>query len=234
MPIYILTDEIAFPPPNLATEDGLLALGGDLSVDRLVEAYRNGIFPWYSDGEPLLWWSPDPRLIIYPHQYRPAKSLRQIINQKHFEVAFDTHFKEVIAACAENPRKDQEGTWITPEMEKAYINLHQAGYAHSVEAFQDGKLVGGLYGVSLGKAFFGESMFFRVSNASKVAFHHLVNFCQENSFQFIDAQQDTPHMRRLGGVLVSRRDFLFLLGKALKAPTIKGKWNINEKMNNKL
>lgn len=229
MPIHVLTDEIAFPSPNLATEEGLLALGGDLSTQRLLEAYRNGIFPWYSEGEPLLWWSPDQRLIIYPSQYKAAKSLRQIINQKRFEVAFDTHFEEVIAACAENPRKDQEGTWITPEMEEAYINLHKAGYAHSVETFENGELVGGLYGVSLGKAFFGESMFFRASNASKVAFHHLVNFCQENNFQLIDAQQDTPHMRRLGGVLVSRKDFLFLLTKALKAPTIKGKWNINEK-----
>jgi len=229
MPIHLLTNEIKFPSPNLATDEGLVALGGDLSVERLVEAYSNGIFPWFSEGEPILWWSPHPRLVVFPKDYKPAKSLRQKLNQKKFEVAFDSNFEGVIKECALSPRKDQEGTWITPEMEQAYINLHKAGYAHSVEAYKNGQLAGGLYGVSLGKVFFGESMFFNVSDASKVAFHYLVRFCLKNGFHFIDAQQDTSHLKRLGGILVSRKEFLFLLREALKAPTIKGKWNFNER-----
>ena len=228
MPVQILTDEIKFPSPNLATEDGLVALGGDLRVERLLEAYRNGIFPWYSEGEPLLWWSPHPRMVVFPRDYKPAKSLRPALNQQKFAITFDRRFEDVIHECARIPRDNQHGTWITPEMQEAYVNLHKAGYAHSVETYQNGELVGGLYGVSLGKAFFGESMFYKVSDASKIAFHYLVEFCREKDFQLIDAQQDTPHLKRLGGVLVSRKDFLFLLGKALEAPTIKGKWNYKE------
>ena len=228
MPIQVLTSEIKFPSPNLATEEGLLAIGGDLRVERLLEAYRNGIFPWFSEGEPILWWSPTPRLVVFPADYKPAKSLRQKINQKKFDIAFDTNFEEVIKECALLSRNDQYGTWITPEMEEAYINLHKAGYAHSVESYQNGRLVGGLYGVSLGRAFFGESMFFTVSDASKVAFHYLVKYAVENDFELIDAQQDTPHLRRLGGTLISRQEFLILLGKALKAPTIKGKWSYKD------
>ncbi|MCF8309498.1 MAG: leucyl/phenylalanyl-tRNA--protein transferase [Bacteroidales bacterium] len=228
MPVQILTDEIKFPSPNLATEDGLVALGGDLRVERLVEAYRNGIFPWYSEGEPLLWWSPHPRLVVFPRDYKPAKSLRPALNQQKFAITFDRRFEDVIYECARIPRDNQHGTWITPEMQEAYVNLHKAGYAHSVETYQNDELVGGLYGVSLGKAFFGESMFYKVSDASKIAFHYLVEFCRKNDFHLIDAQQDTPHLKRLGGVLVSRKDFLFLLGKALEAPTIKGKWNYKE------
>ncbi len=228
MPIQLLTNEIKFPSPNLATEEGLLAIGGDLSAERLMEAYKNGIFPWFAEGEPILWWSPDPRLVVYPKDYKPAKSLRQKINQKRFEVASDTHFEEVIKECASASRNDQYGTWITPKMEQAYIRLHKKGYAHSVEAYQNGELVGGLYGVSIGGAFFGESMFFKISDASKIAFHYLVQFSLKKNFLFIDAQQDTPHLRRLGGVLVSRKEFLFLLGEALKAPTIKGKWSLNK------
>jgi leucyl/phenylalanyl-tRNA--protein transferase len=210
----------------MATEDGLLAFGGDLSLARLLDAYRHGIFPWYNEDEPILWWSPSPRMVVYPERYKPAKSLKQTIRKQVFDVKADTRFEQVIHACGDVPRQNQYGTWLTDEMRAAYINLHQAGYAHSFEAYQNGKLVGGLYGVSLGKAFFGESMFHIVSDASKVAFYYLTAFCRENGFLFIDAQQDTSHIRSLGGVLISRDDFLSLLSQSNQAPSLKGKWNI--------
>src|SRR5436309_2899853 len=174
MPIYRLVEELVFPPPEYADPSGLLAVGGDLSSERLLEAYRLGIFPWYSEDQPILWWSPDPRLILELNDFKPSRSLRKTIRKGIFQVSFDRAFEDVIRACASVPREGQRGTWITPEMQEAYIDLHGLGYAHSVESWLQGKLAGGIYGVSLGKAFFGESMFQRVSNASKVALAMLV------------------------------------------------------------
>lgn len=227
MPVFVLSDENVFPPPNLATKEGLLAIGGDLSTKRLIEAYSNGIFPWYSEGEPIMWWSPSPRMVVIPNEYHPPKNLRRTVRKKIFDISFDNAFDEVTRACASVPRHDQDDTWITPEMRGAYYKLHQEGLAHSVEAWQNGELVGGLYGVSLGKAFFGESMFYKVTDASKVAYHYLLQFALQNNFYLIDAQQDTPHLRRLGGKLLNRGEFLSLLHQALKHPTLKGHWKMN-------
>ncbi|WP_319526058.1 leucyl/phenylalanyl-tRNA--protein transferase [uncultured Desulfosarcina sp.] len=217
MPVFALSERLSFPPPHLAIKEGLLAVGGDLSVERLVLAYRSGIFPWYSEGEPILWWSPDPRLVLYPDELRISRSLRKVIKRKLFHITFDQDFEAVITGCAEARRSYGEGTWITEEMKFAYIELHRQGYAHSVEAWQDGKLVGGLYGVAIGRAFFGESMFSRVSNASKVAFASLVETLQKNNFTIIDCQVRTDHLMRFGAREVSRKVFLEQLGKALIA-----------------
>lgn len=226
MPVYVLSDEIVFPPVNLATHEGLLAIGGDLSTARLLEAYRNGIFPWYSEGEPIMWWSPTPRMVVLPGNYRPSKSLRQKLRKNVFSIRFDTSFREVMLGCAKALRNGQEGTWITAEMQEAYYKLHKQGYAHSVEAYQNNQLVGGLYGISLGKAFFGESMFYDVTDASKVTYHHLMEFVSCNGFKVVDAQQDTPHLRKLGGTLLDRDDFISLLRNALRSPTLKGPWSL--------
>ena len=224
MPVFALDDRIVFPDPGLADESGLLAVGGDLSMKRLVLAYSNGIFPWYSEGEPIMWWSPDPRMVLFPDDFKVSKSLKQTIRNKNFEVRFDYNFEEVIDNCSKTLRKDQEGTWITKEMKAAYIKLHEAGYAHSVETYYDGRLAGGLYGISLGKAFFGESMFFKEKDASKIAFYFLSEKIRGWNFNFIDAQIETSHLKNLGAVSISRNDFLIMLKKALKYPTIKGKW----------
>ena len=227
MPVFVLSDENVFPSPNLATTEGLLAIGGDLSTKRLIEAYSNGIFPWYSEGEPIMWWSPSPRMVVIPEDYTPSKNLRRTVRKNIFDISFDNAFDEVTRACASVPRHDQDDTWITPEMREAYHNLHQEGLAHSVEAWQNGELVGGLYGVSLGRVFFGESMFHKVTDASKVAYYHLLQFALQNNFELIDAQQDTPHLRRLGGKLLNRDEFLSLLRQALKHRTLKGPWKMN-------
>lgn len=224
MPVFALTDEIIFPDPSMAEDDGLLAFGGDLSAERLILAYASGIFPWFSDGDPILWWSPDPRLIILPGEYKSSKSLRQTIRTKRFEVRFDTAFEQVINACSTVKRKGEVGTWITEEMKSAYIHLHELGFAHSVETYLDGTLVGGLYGVSLGKAFFGESMFHYQRDASKVAFYFLVKRLIEWEFNLIDSQVETVHLKSLGGKLIDREKFLQLLTSSLNHPTYKGKW----------
>ncbi len=214
MPVYQLPDdELVFPHPELANENGLLAVGGDLSAARLVLAYSNGIFPWYNEGEPILWWSPDPRLVLFPREFKRHKSLHLLVNKKRFEVTFNSAFKEVIKQCGRVPRKGQPGTWITKEMEIAYIKLHNLQIAQSVEVWEEGKLVGGLYGLLLGKVFFGESMFHTVDNASKVAFWHLIDKLIEQGVQLVDAQQDTPHLRSLGARPVPRKEFLKLLKK---------------------
>ena len=217
MPVFALSDRLSFPPPHLAIKEGLLAVGGDLSVERLLLAYRSGIFPWYSEGEPILWWSPDPRLVLYPDELRISRSLRKVIKRKIFHITFDQDFEAVITGCAEARRSYGEGTWITEEMKSAYINLHRQGYAHSVEVWQDEKLVGGLYGVAVGRAFFGESMFSRVSNASKVAFVSLVEALQKKCFTIIDCQVRTDHLIRFGAREISRKLFLEQLGKAVVA-----------------
>ncbi len=194
-----------------------MAVGGDLSVDRLLMAYRSGIFPWYSEGDPILWWSPDPRLVLYPDELRISKSLRRFINKRVFQITFDQAFEGVIRGCAETKRAYGEGTWITDEMKDAYCRLHRHGYAHSVEAWHSNKLVGGLYGVILGRVFFGESMFSQVSNSSKVAFVRLVQHLQRMNFKLIDCQVKTDHLMRFGAREVPRKLFLEQLEKAVDA-----------------
>jgi leucyl/phenylalanyl-tRNA--protein transferase len=213
-----------FPDPFLTGEDGLLAAGGTLDVDVLLEAYSRGIFPWYSEGSPILWWSPDPRMVLFPEKFRLSKSLAQTIRNKEFETRMDTAFQEVIKQCARQPRPGQAGTWITREMTDAYIRLHEEGYAHSVEAYWQGRLIGGLYGVSLGASFFGESMFHHERDASKVALHRLVEFAIENEFIFIDTQQSTRHMKSLGAEEIPRDKFISLLERSLQTETLRGNW----------
>ena len=215
MPVFRLTKELIFPNPELSEEDGLLALGGDLSEDRILLAYSMGIFPWYSDGPPILWWSPDPRLVLIPAELKISRSLRQVINKGLFTIKMDTAFAEVIRNCAVIRREGQQGTWITEEMIGAYIRLHHAGYAHSIESWQDGELVGGLYGIALGKAFFGESMFAKKSSASKIALVALAEYLRALDYSFIDCQVTTEHLKSLGAREVPRREFLRMLKEAL-------------------
>ena len=224
MPISILPDPFVFPSPRLATPEGILAVGGDLSLERLLLAYSQGIFPWFSDEEPLLWWSPDPRLVLYPEELKVSKSLKKIIKQGRFHITADTAFDRVIKACSSVKRKNNEGTWIVDEMIKAYSLLHEAGFVHSIEAWYQGELVGGLYGVSLGRCFFGESMFTRASNASKTAFVSLVEYLNRFSFDLIDCQVTTNHLLSLGAREIPRSLFLEQLQESLKIPAMKGKW----------
>src|SRR5688572_20062046 len=226
MPIFRLVDEPIFPPPDYADPSGLLAVGGDLSSQRLLEAYRLGIFPWYSDDQPILWWSPDPRLILDLGEFRISRSLRKTLKKETFQVTFDRAFEEVIQACSSAPGSGQSGTWITEEMKEAYIRLHGLGYAHSVESWFAGKLAGGLYGVSLGKCFFGESMFHFETDASKVALATLVERLKAWDFHFIDAQMTTEHMLKLGAKEMPRRLFLKRLQSALSHPTKRGRWRL--------
>jgi leucyl/phenylalanyl-tRNA--protein transferase len=228
MPIFRLVDEPVFPPPDYADPSGLLAVGGDLSCERLLEAYRLGIFPWYSDDQPILWWSPDPRLVLRLDEFKVSRSLRQTLKKDVFKVTFDRAFEEVIRGCASAPRQGQRGTWITKEMQEAYIELHGLGFAHSVETWWGEELAGGLYGVSLGKAFFGESMFHRRTDASKVALAVLVETLQTWGFHFIDAQMTTEHLLRFGAAEMPRRVFLKRLQSALRHPTKRGKWRIEK------
>jgi leucyl/phenylalanyl-tRNA---protein transferase len=198
--------ELTFPDPRTANEAGIVAWGGDLSPNRLLLAYRSGIFPWYAKGDPILWWSPDPRLILELDDFKLRRSLKK--RKKHFDIRIDSAFEKVMIACSTTPREGQNGSWILPEMVEAYSVLHDMGYAHSVEAYQEGKLVGGLYGVAIGKVFCGESMFAHVSDASKVAFAFLVERLKEWGFEFVDAQVPTEHLKSLGAVEISRENFL--------------------------
>ena len=206
--------DYSFPPLEAASPEGLLAVGGDLSPDRLLSAYRRGIFPWFSQGQPILWWSPDPRAVLYPAAVHVSRSLRRSLRKSEFSVTTDQAFGEVIARCAQN-RKDQDGTWITPEMQDAYIALHHLGFAHSVETWRAGELVGGLYGVSIGKAFFGESMFSRVSDASKTALVGLAKTLTQSGYHFIDCQIRSAHLDSLGAQSISRADFSQALKDAI-------------------
>jgi leucyl/phenylalanyl-tRNA--protein transferase len=204
--------EIFFPDVEeaLREPDGLLAVGGDLKPARLLYAYRNGIFPWFGPDQPILWWAPDPRLVLFPDQLHISRSLSKTLRKQLFTVTFDTAFAQVVSECAE-PRPGQAGTWITPEMQAAYIRLHELGHAHSVECWQQGKLVGGLYGIAIGHVFFGESMFTRVADASKVGFVTLVQKLQASGYQLIDCQVHTDHLESLGATLIPRPDFTRLL-----------------------
>ncbi len=225
MPIYFLGDDPeAFPPPEKADRSGLLAVGGDLTPERLLSAYARGIFPWYSAGQPILWHSPNPRFVLEPDKLHVGKSLRKTLKAGTYEVRYDTAFADVITACGQAPRPGQDGTWITGEMRDAYVELHRLGFAHSVEAWADGELKGGLYGVSLGAAFFGESMFARAPDASKVAFSTAVERFKGWGFHFIDCQVETEHLARFGAEHWPRRRFLDALATALREPTRRGPW----------
>jgi len=224
MPVFFLSKKLRFPCPCRAREDGLLAVGGDLSPKRLLLAYGMGIFPWFSDQSPILWWSPDPRLVLYPNDIKISKSLERLIRKQVFQITLDEAFNQVITSCAKIRRRENRGSWIVRDMIEAYCKLHESGFAHSVEAWHEGKLAGGLYGVSLGKCFFGESMFTRISNASKVAFVTLVNHLNKLSFDLIDCQVRTEHLIRFGAKEVSRSDFLEQIKKSLNTPTMRGKW----------
>lgn len=203
-----------------------MAVGGDLSRRRLLHAYRRGIFPWYLENEPILWWSPDPRLVLYPSEIRLSKSLKKTIRQRSFQVTADRAFAQVISECARVRTEDGQGTWIGEEMITAYRQLHAAGYAHSLEAWKDGRLAGGLYGVSLGGCFFGESMFTRFSNASKVALAALAAHLLQRDFDLIDCQMTTAHLARFGAREIPRKAFLRQLEKSLAKPTLRGKWEL--------
>jgi leucyl/phenylalanyl-tRNA--protein transferase len=228
MPIFRLSNELIFPPPHLAEDNGLLAVGGDLAEKRLLLAYSMGIFPWYSEGDPILWWSPDPRLVLLPEDLKVSRSLMQKMKKGIFRVTFDTVFEQVIRNCASLHLREDGDTWITNEMIDAYISLHHSGYAHSVETWFEGELAGGLYGISLGSAFFGESMFTIKSDASKVAFVTLVQRLIRWNFTLIDCQTPTAHLKSLGAREIPRNDFLSMLKAALRAPTKKGKWKLED------
>lgn len=224
MPVFALDEPLIFPHPLLREPDGLLAVGGDLSPERILLAYRWGIFPWYHNDQPILWWWLTPRLMVRPHEVHISHSLRNVLNQNRYMVTFDQDFSSVINRCAAVPRKGQHSTWIMPEMIEAYTHLHHLGYAHSVEVRDESGLVGGLYGIALGKIFFGESMFAEKHNASKAGFVYLARHLAAKGFLWIDCQQDTPHMRTLGAHLIAENDFLELLRENQKE-IINGKRN---------
>ena len=234
MPIYMLQDEVYdFPPVNQATQDGLLAIGGDLSPERLLLAYSQGIFPWYNAGEPILWWSLDPRMVMKPTDMKVTKSLWKTIESNKFSCSFDADFESVIRSCATVRRDNNDGnsedadepaTWISEDMIHAYCELHELGFAHSVETYIENDLVGGLYGVSIGKVFCGESMFHTKTDASKVAFYYLCDFLKRNGFELIDAQQETGHLKRLGAAPIPRKEFIKTLKSLVKENSLVGNW----------
>ncbi len=224
MPVFALSEEIVFPNPRLARSDGLLAVGGDLTRERLLLAYRRGIFPWFSAGEPILWWSPNPRLLLFPGRMHVSRSLARTLRRGRFTFTMDRAFPRVMELCGKLREEEGPGTWITPDMLEAYTGLHAAGLAHSVETWEAGELVGGLYGVSLGRCFFGESMFHLSPDASKAALAALSGQLAQWGFHFIDCQMITPHLLSLGAMPVARNDFLTLLEHSLSLPDRRGKW----------
>ena len=228
MPVYRLGPELVFPDPEESEPEGLLAVGGDLAPQRLLLAYASGIFPWYAEGQPILWHSPDPRAVVVPSALHVSRSLDKTLRRRKFEVRLDTAFADVIRACAEVPRRGEEGTWITNDMIRAYERLHESGYAHSAEAWEGDRLVGGVYGISLGGAFFGESMFTRRSDASKVAFTVLMRQLERWHFDFLDCQMRTPHLERMGAVLWPRKAFLAALARSVVRETRCGRWRLDE------
>lgn len=225
MPVFRLPIEHVFPPPHQAEPDGLLAIGGDLSPGRIIRAYASGIFPWFAQGDPILWWSPDPRLVLVPGEFHISHSVRPLIRKKEFQPAFDQNFYQVIRQCALVERKDQPGTWITSSMIRAYSRLHQMGIAHSAEVYRNGRLAGGLYGLCLGRIFFGESMFSLERDASKMALFYLTEELKNIGFALIDAQQSTPHLKSLGAKEIPRSEFLTILSENLHGGPGPGSWS---------
>lgn len=223
---YLGPDPTRFPPIEDTDEDGIIAVGGDLKPERLVEAYRRGIFPWYSEGLPILWHCPDPRFVLEPATLHVPKSLRKVMNRGTYQVKLDTAFEAVIDGCAKTRRPGQRGTWITRDMRKAYVRLHELGIAHSAEAWSGDQLVGGLYGVSIGNVFYGESMFARADDASKVAFATLVEWMRGWGLQLVDCQQQTVHLERFGAEAWPRSRFVTALQTMTAAPTRQGKWSL--------
>lgn len=223
--VALLDETIGFPPLHEAWE-GLLAIGGDLNEARLIAAYEGGIFPWYGENEPILWWAPEKRCIVRLEDLKISKSMRNVLNRKDFTVKIDTKFEEVVRNCGEL-RKDGEGTWISEEIIQAYLRLHELGLAHSFETWRNGKLIGGLYGVSIGHMFFGESMYSSESNASKIAFIHLIEWAKRNNFGPIDCQIQNNHLNSLGAIEIQRDEFMSLLRTHLNnGKTIRGSWNL--------
>ncbi len=224
--MYLLnTHELSFPDPREGDDEGLIAIGGDLSPERLLFAYSISLFPWYNTGEPILWWSPNPRLVLFPKDLKIAKSMRPYFNQAKFRVTFDTCFERVMRECGNKIRQQQEGTWISEDIIAAYSSLHRLGYAHSIEVWDEQDiLVGGLYGLSLGKVFFGESMFAHLPNASKFGFISLVKKLEARGFQLIDCQQQTPHLASLGASTITRDLFMEMLEKLVREETFVGSW----------
>ena len=220
-----LGDRPAFPPVSRALREpnGLLAAGGALTPEWLLAAYRRGIFPWFNDGEPILWWSPNPRMVVFPDEARISRSLHKTLRRGDYEVRLDHDFPAVIRACAA-PREPGGRTWITPDIQSAYIRMHQLGYAHSVETYMDGELAGGLYGMALGQAFFGESMFSRRTDASKIAFAHLARFLEQHDFRVLDCQMTTQHLASLGGREIAREDFAKLLNDFASVDPSPARW----------
>ena len=209
--MYFLTKELFFPPVDEASYDGILAVGGDLSIDRLLLAYNNGIFPWFDADDPILWWSPSERMVVDPNNYKVSKSLRNIINRNIFKVTFNKDFKSVIENCQQIDRKGQDGTWISDDIIESYTKLHELGKAKSVEVWQNNELVGGLYGIDLGHVFCGESMFSKVPNASKVAFVKLIEYLKDNNYKLLDCQVHNDHLEKLGAFEISRESFMKIL-----------------------
>ncbi|PIE58895.1 MAG: leucyl/phenylalanyl-tRNA--protein transferase [Desulfobulbus propionicus] len=226
MPVFHLTDDLIFPAPELADDNGLLAIGGDLSPARILLAYSQGIFPWYSDGRPILWWSTAPRLVLFPHEFHCSKRLARTLRQKKFLVTADTAFEQVITCCATIERRGEEGTWITPDMQEAYITLHQLGFVHSIECWFAGNLAGGLYGVCLDGMFFGESMFTYKSDASKVALATLVLNADQLGIHLIDCQMTTPHLLRMGARELNRTQFMEQLSRHINTCLPQEKWQL--------
>jgi len=211
--MYFLSKELFFPPVEEANDDGILAVGGDLSPERLLLAYKSGIFPWFDDDEPILWWSPLERMVLFPEEFKVSKSMRNILNQGIFKVTFNQNFRDVITNCSAIKRDGQQGTWISEQMIEAYTKLHEMGIARSIEVWQDELLVGGLYGIDLGHVFCGESMFSKVSNASKVAFVSLVGKLKEANYKLLDCQVHNSHLESLGAREISREDFMEIIKK---------------------
>lgn len=216
MPLFALDKELIFPPVHLAEPDGLLAMGGDLSPERLLLAYKKGIFPWY-EGDPILWWSPNPRFVLFPSALKMNRGVRSLLKKASFEFTINKAFPEVIHHCKAIRRPGQQGTWITPEVEKAYCKMHELGHAQSAEVWLDGQLAGGLYGIKLGKVFFGESMFSKVSNASRYAFVSYVQLLKEEGIGLIDCQVYTEYLESFGARMIRREDFVSLLGQLIPA-----------------
>lgn len=223
MPVFRLHEEISFPPPHLASSGGLLAVGGDLSVQRLLAAYSQGIFPWFSQDDPLLWWSPNPRMVLFPRELHVSRRMNRVLRRSPFALTMDHAFERVIAGCAQ-PRADGFGTWITPQLQEAFLRLHHEGHAHSMEVWHKEELAAGIYGISLGSCFFGESMFSVHAYASRFGFIHLVRWLEIMGFRMIDCQVETPHLKSFGARTISRQEFMLRLKRCVRERCLRGDW----------